>query len=112
MNQEHFEQIDWAGFYESATFDKFKAFHATNRHVFEELVHRTRVLKARGHQKIGMQMLFEVMRWNHMLRTRGDDEPFKLNNNYGAYYVRLIEHEHPNLIGMFNKRKAKADDEL
>ncbi len=89
---------------------KFWDFHEANPHVLRELAGRARTLKLRGHRRIGIGMLFEVMRWNHMLKTT-TDEPFKLNNNYRAYYSRLIEHDYPELVGVFTKRESRSDTE-
>ena len=102
-------QIDWAGFYDDAMTEKFRLFHAENAHIEKELASRAMELQARGHQRCGMGMLFEVMRWSHMLKTN-TDEPFKLNNNYRAYYARVIEADYPSLKGFFTKRGSKADD--
>ena len=50
-----------------------------------------------------MKMLFEVVRWNRLLRT--GDRGFKLNNNFTAYYARLLMEREPELRGMFETRK-------
>jgi len=86
----------------------FAEFHRENPHVFSTLVTRTRTLVARGHKRVGMKMLFETLRWDHMLRTSGT-EPFKLNNNYTAFYSRAIESKYPDLAGVYTKRGSVAD---
>ena len=58
-----------------------------------------------------MGMLFELLRWDHMMQTDGD-EPFKLNNNYRAYYARLIEKHEPDLRGVYTMRKSVSDGEV
>jgi hypothetical protein len=40
------------------------------------------------------------------ISTTGD---FKLNNNYRAHYARLIMHQEPDLDGIFELRRSKAD---
>jgi len=102
-------QTDWT--YErgaNGTDAKFAEFHRHNPHVFETMVARARQLKARGCQNWAIKNLIEMARWDHQLHTNSD-EPFKLNNNYSAYYTRLIEHECPDLVGFFHKRRSKAD---
>ena len=87
---------------------EFRKFHKANPAVFSILVSRTRVLIAKGHKRVAIGMLFETMRWDHMLKTTG--EPFKLNNNYRAFYSRLIEQTYPELVGVFTKRGSVADE--
>jgi hypothetical protein len=83
--------------------DAFRRFHSENPHVYRQLVRMARDGKAAGATKLGIGMLFEVLRWRHTLRTGGDD--FKLNNNYRSYYARLIMENEPDLFGIFEIRK-------
>lgn len=85
----------------------FWEYHLENPEVYESLVVMARGLKNRGRRRIGIGMLFEVLRWNHWIGTNST-EPFKLNN-YTAYYSRLIERREPDLQGMFAKRAAASD---
>ena len=87
----------------------FRDFHKNNPQVLDRLENMTRNLINRGRPRIGMGMLFEVMRWEHYMKTEG--EPFKLNNNYRAFYSRLIEQNHPEWAGVFTKRGSIADEE-
>ena len=36
--------------------------------------------------------------------------PNKVNNNYRAFYSRLIEQTYPELVGVFTKRGSVADE--
>lgn len=81
----------------------FLDFHRLNPHVYDELVVLTRELRSRGVMRVGIKMLFEVLRWKHLLRTSGDT--FKLNNNYHSYYARLIMLNEPDLKGIFETRR-------
>lgn len=101
------QQLDWASM-PADRVDGFNTFHADNPQVFDELVSLARELRALGHQRIGMGMLFEVLRWDYMLRVE-TIEPFKLNNNYRAFYTRLIEDRCPDLRGVLTRRTAEAD---
>jgi hypothetical protein len=101
-------EIDWTGFHDDSMTEKFKEFHRANPHIARQITRRAYQLKQRGHRRCGMGMLFEVMRWSYMLKT-DTDEPFKLNNNYRAYYSRLIEKENPDLEGFFTRRGSIAD---
>ena len=41
----------------------FYKFHDNNPEVYSHLVRLARQAKARGHNKVGIRMLWEVMRW-------------------------------------------------
>ena len=84
----------------------FRAFHAANLHVYENLVRLTRQAVQNGRRRIGIGMLFEVLRWNYVMSSSGSD--FKLNNNYRSHYVRLIIKLHPEWAGMFELRELRA----
>ena len=105
MNQQL--KIDWADVPQDIA-EGFHDFHAANPHVYLRLVEMTRNLVARKRHRIGMKMLFEVLRWEHYMKTEG--EAFKLNNNYTAFYSRLIESQHPEYLGVFTKRASLADE--
>lgn len=81
----------------------FVAFHQANRGVYAELETRALTLGAFPTiRRIGIAQLFEAMRYDHALRTAGED--WKLNNNYRALYVRLLLHHQPHLAGKFELR--------
>lgn len=84
----------------------FWRFHAENPDVYRELVVLARRAVAAGQTKLGIGMLFEVLRWERSLRTGGDE--FRLNNNYRSYYARLIMLREPDLAGIFETRKLHA----
>lgn len=85
---------------------RFREFDEKNPHVYKQLVKMTRDLKAQGHKKIGMQMLFEVIRWRSMMKTTDTD--FKMNNNYAGRYARKVMSENSDLDGMFELRTLKT----
>ena len=88
----------------------FWAFHRDNPHVYARLVVLARAWKERrGGAKLGMGMLFEVLRWDVAMRTTGED--FKLNNNVRSYYARLIMAREPDLDGVFEIRQLHDAEE-
>lgn len=87
----------------------FEDFHSLNPEVYERLVGMVARAHAKGRARVGMGMLFEVLRWNHYMSTRGE-EPFKLNNNYRAFYTRLIDRDFPHLGQIITRRGSVADD--
>ena len=85
--------------------EKFEAFHAANPHVYRRLHTLALQMRLKGHKKIGIAMLFEQMRWEWYQQTT-DVSGYKLNNNYKAYYARLLMESDANLVGFFEVRKV------
>ena len=90
----------------STLLERFSAFHNSNPRVYEELRRLALVLRARGHNRVGIAMLFEQMRWQWYERTV-DVTGFKLNNDYRAYYARLLMDQEPELSGFFTTRETR-----
>lgn len=86
----------------------FDLFHQANPFVYRSLVKLARDLHRRGHRKVGMKMLFEVLRWQWSMATADPASEFKLNNNYTSRYARLIMDNEPDLAGIFEVRKLTA----
>lgn len=87
---------------------QYLRFHKDNPQVYTELVMLARDLKARGHETVGIGMLFEVVRWTRFTQTNDKNSDFKLNNNYRSRYARAIMDLEPDLEGIFNLRELKA----
>lgn len=86
--------------------ERFAAFHAANPHVYDRLRRLALELVRAGHKRIGIGMLFEVVRWSAMT-TRGDDV-YKLNNNHRSRYARLLVDNEPELATAFELRDLRA----
>jgi len=94
------------GWTEETAFDRF---HAENPRVYTTLVRLARQWVSRfGSHKVGIGALYEVARWEIALAT--SDADFKLNNNFRAYYSRLIMAQESDLDGLFDLRASKADE--
>lgn len=89
--------------------EAFASFNLENAHVYPRLVGLARDLISRGHSKIGIGMLFEVLRWEHMMEA-DDPSGFKLNNNYRSLYARMIMELEPDLDGLFELREIRCQD--
>jgi hypothetical protein len=88
---------------------RFEQFHEMNPRVYETLLHLSREwLRRMGGRKCGIGALFERMRWEIQLAT--SDPEFKVNNNFRAFYARLLMANHPELVGMFELRHSEADE--
>lgn len=85
---------------------RFWAFHEQNPWVLDALIRLTDDMRARGRDKVGIGMLFEVLRWHSYRQTEGDD--YKLNNSFRSRYARLIGKVRPDLADMFEVRELKS----
>jgi hypothetical protein len=88
----------------------FEAFHRNNPEVYNTLVRLARQAKALGHQRVGIKMLWEVMRWEVYIATAnqiGGNSEYKLNNNYTSRYARRIMEQESDLDGFFELRTLK-----
>lgn len=84
----------------------FAAFHRDHPEVYELLVRLTRQAVAAGHDRIGIAMLYELVRWEHMV---GPSNPtYRLNNNYKSRYVRMIAAREPDLATVFETRELRS----
>ena len=86
----------------------FRAFHEANPWVYDALVRLARDMVARGRPRLGIGMLFEVLRWQWQLATTDGASDFKLNNNYRSRFARLIMESEPDLAGVFETRALTA----
>lgn len=88
--------------------EAFDAFHRDNYWVYEALRRLALDLVGRGRTKIGMKMLFEVVRWSYQRSTTDDSSPFLINNNFTSRYARLLMDQEPALAGVFDLRALKV----
>ena len=95
----------------SALEKKFLKYHAENPNVYDALVHLAREVRSRKPDRvIGIQMLFEVLRWNYYISVNSTEE-YKFPNEFAAGYSRLIMKQEPDLAGIFRTNKSEFDDE-
>lgn len=83
--------------------ERWLAFHRAHPQVYKMLVELARDRKAAGQKHYSINRLFETMRY--LKWAAWGDEPFKLNNNYRAFYARLLMLRCPDLDGFFRVRK-------
>lgn len=86
--------------------ERFALFHAANPHVADALERLAEPWLAR-HQHASMKALFERLRWESGIQTTGD--LYVLNNDYTAYYSRLLMERRPEWAGAFRTRALKAE---
>lgn len=86
--------------------ERFLSFHSKNLWVLAALERLTQDYLDRGHTKVGIGMLTEVLRWQYGRQTTGD--AFKLNNNHRSRYVRMMVARHPEWDDVFEQRVLTA----
>lgn len=87
--------------------EQFSAFHAANPHVYQALRRLAVQMVRRGHRRIGIKMLFEVLRWQYAMSTADPASEFTLNNNYTSFYARLLMDNEPELANAFEIRTQR-----
>ena len=88
---------------------RFLRFHASNPQVYDNLVALARQFnRKRNDAKLGIAMLYEVLRWNYYMSVDSAEE-YKLSNDFRACYARLIMEQEPDLSGLFNTRGSIED---
>lgn len=88
--------------------ERFEEFHALNPWVYHRLVVLARDLKRRGRRKLGIGMLWEVLRWQAYAATVDPSSDFKLNDHYRSRYARLIADREPDLADAFETRLLRS----
>lgn len=84
--------------------EQFEDFNARNPHVYRALVRMARELRRKGVRQWGIANLVEKLRFDYAVFT---DAGFRLNNNYRAFYARLIMDSEPDLAGFFATRTQR-----
>lgn len=88
--------------------DRFDQFHEQNPEVYRVLVRLAREwIRRTGRRHLGIGALTERARWDIAIAT--NDPDYKINNNFRAFYARLIELQEPDLRGLFKFRPSEAD---
>jgi hypothetical protein len=90
-------------------FEDFLLFYSANPDVYAEFERRVLELHAKGHKRIGARMVWEVMRYDALLRTDSGSDPFKLNDHNTCYYARLVMLRNPELRGCIITKDARFD---
>lgn len=86
--------------------DRFEAFHQLNPWILGKLEAMTADCVDRGLRRVGIGMLFEVLRYEYGRATRGD--AWKLNNDYRSRYARLLLERHPEWSSVFETRGLRS----
>lgn len=87
--------------------DRFREYHEANPEIYRQLRRFALEARAAGAERLSINLLFERLRWFTTVEAKGD--PFKVNNTFRAWYARLLMQQEPALAGVFETRKAEAD---
>lgn len=88
--------------------ERAERFHAANPQIYAVAVKIARGIKAAGMAHYGIGAVWEILRYQS-LHIGGDI--YRLNNNYRAFYARLIMQQEPDLEGFFATRDCPHDAE-
>lgn len=91
-----------------STPERFEHFHRHNPAVYGVIVQKAREWRAADNGKLGMSLLFGMVRWVLALQTKGD--PYRINDHYVPYYSRLVMWQEPDLADLFDLRSAEEPD--
>lgn len=86
----------------------FERFHGLNPWVYEALAALTADYVTQGQRRVGIRMLWEVLRWRYNRQTRDPNSLFKVNDHYHSRYVRLLIEQHPEWAEVFETRVLRA----
>lgn len=88
--------------------DRFEEFHRLNPWVYDRLVKLARELHGKGMKHLGINMLWEVLRWQYYQQTNDPNSRWHMNDHYPSRYARLIMTNETDLNGIFETRKLTA----
>lgn len=94
--------------HEPSTAERFEAFNQANPVVYEVIVRLAREwIASTGRRQMAIATLVERARWELAFTT--SDPDYKINNDFRAYYARLIMIREPDLKDLFELRRSAAD---
>ena len=98
--------------------ERFEKFHLENPHVFARLEKHCQKAIDKGRKRIPINMVFEVIRWEHFIGTlptdgdthlgQGEFRRLKLNNDFKSRYARLYIKLYPGREKYIEIRQLKA----
>ena len=90
--------------------ERFERFHQRHPEVYDGLIEVCRAWCQRGSGHWSIDAAFHVLRFTRrMAGLPDDDEIYKLNNNYTAFYARLLMEQEPEFDGLFELRRQRAE---
>ena len=90
------------------TKEEFNKFHEENPNVYTMFKYFTNKVVSAGLKKCSVELIWNQIRWYATIEVKTLD-PFKLNNDYKAWYSRKYMSENPDRSDLFNTRSSLAD---
>ncbi|MCU0503168.1 MAG: hypothetical protein MUC51_15650 [Anaerolineae bacterium] len=87
--------------------ERFRLFDQANPQVYQVLEQMALDLAARGHERIGVKMLWETLRYRYAMQTNGEED-YRLDNNYTSRFARKLA-QNPMLAERIEMRQLKAE---
>lgn len=87
--------------------DEWWQFHLDHPDVYGELIVRARRLLDRGCKRIGIGMLWEVLRYETLVGATSTEAPVRLNNDFRSRYARLLIDREPELADVIETRALR-----
>jgi hypothetical protein len=92
------------------TLEAFLVFHDDNPGVLRDLIDMAREWKAAGRQRGEMRLFLAQIRYQRTRQLENPNGEFKINNNHGAWYARLVMATCSDLAGFFELRPQGSRD--
>lgn len=86
--------------------EQFKAFHNANPGVYQALRRLALEAVENKWRRGSISLLYERLRWLYAVQTQGSQ--YKLNNNWRAFYARMLMDNEEQLSDWFDVRTQKA----
>lgn len=90
--------------------ERFLSFHYANPHIYRNLRTLALAMKKSGHDKVGIKLLIEKLRWEYAIHTKHAEGEYAINNDFTSRYARLLMQD-PKLVGMFQTRELRDERE-
>jgi hypothetical protein len=84
--------------------ERFQRFHADNPQVYTLFKRFAREARDKV-KRYSADAILHRIRWHVSVETRGDE--FKVNNDWAAYYARLLIAEDASYVAFFELRKIR-----
>lgn len=84
--------------------DQFLRYHLENPQVYQLFSQYAKKVRNRGFTRYSANAIFERIRWHYHME-KPTAEPFKMNNNYRAFYARMFMAKNPDMRGFFELRE-------
>lgn len=93
--------------YKPSITDLARKFDEANPLVWQECERLFLQAEKNGRKRISTKLIFEYLRSQQYFYTQG--EPWKLNNNYTAYYARKLAEKYPQSTCRVELRKSQIN---